>query len=99
MKGNGLCLGLTFTKNGPRIRLPKTREEEYLIHIINEIVAACDSLGDLFSTSLQLNKNTVSSLRRDANNMGISAITTLGNFEGGRFLREAPPQRTPGEGG
>ena len=91
VKGDGCCLGLTFTKDGPRISLPKSKEEEFLIHIINEVIDACDTLRDLLATSLQVNKNRASSFHRDSNNMGISAITTLGDFVGGRFQREGLP--------
>ena len=90
--GEGKCLGITSLPAGGVCEyahdgaIVSCRDEHIeLTKLINATLLAAYGHKQFCWSSLQINKNTVSTPHRDAANVGLSAITILGDFEGGEL--------------
>ena len=84
VKGHGYTLGVTNTVNGPRIN-KLTDLQTRLTKTINDAIRRTMGSNAPPWASLQINKNTVSTVHTDSNNHGESIVMLAGDFKGGEF--------------
>ena len=85
--GNGYTLGVTNTRNGPRIN-SMSKEQIELTKLINSAIADYVGNDAPIWGSIQVNHNTISKPHIDFYNKGDSMIMLLGDFNGGSFQME-----------
>ena len=83
-KGRGSCVGVTYDGSAARLGT-MTRSCTALIREINGILAPIMRRYNMFWGSLQINVDSYSTKHVDKNNIGKSAMFTLGDYTGGEY--------------
>ena len=84
---NGSCLTLTFGITGLGNRSWDSRQNKKNEKLYEELKKFSQELDSTFKyTSITVNKNFKTHPHLDKNNIGLSMIIALGDFEGGRLI-------------
>ena len=86
VRGQGMCLGYTFSRTGARLgSLTGNPHYDQLAKILNGDLSELTRGGFQWS-SVQVNLNTISAEHSDSGNKGLSLIVSLGQFTGGELV-------------
>jgi len=84
VRGLSVCVGLSYSTLGPSV---SKLEERWIgiAKVINDAILKVVGEHRFHWPSLMLNRDTVSEVHTDANNVGPSLLFLLGDFTGGEF--------------
>ncbi|MDE0839965.1 MAG: Ty1/Copia family ribonuclease HI, partial [Kiritimatiellae bacterium] len=89
--GDGTCLGLTNTREGPRLGLRTGKASDLILHIrsmLDMMERQHKWLRNFKWTSIQVSHNSVAKRHKNTNNKGLSLAIGLGDYQGGEMKVE-----------